>query len=371
MATKRNDITPSLLQKLYLNEGFSIYQIGKTLKCNPSTINKRLHEYKIKIRHPLAKIDLDKEKLNRLYFSQKLSTYKIADLLGCSVKTVTNKMRKYHIVGRPIKKSPIDKQVLITLYKKERLSLKQIGKQYDMTASGILKRMKKSNIPRRSSWESNTGTKKPFNGNTKEKAYMIGFRLGDLGIRQSSKKTKMVLVGSNTTKKDQVILINNLFKKYSKIWISKPNSIGVMSVSTILHPSFNFLLPKKDRIEDWIMSNNKNMCAFTAGYVDAEGSFGIYNKRAKFKVGSYDKGILKQMNNWFRENKIVSIFRLESKKRVGQNKDFWQITVNEARSLLLLRKLIFTYMRHKKRRTNFEEVKQNIVSRLRSGTIRI
>ena len=86
-----------------------------------------------------------------------------------------------------------------------------------MSPSGVLKRTRKLNIHLRESWDTNTGIKKPFTGNLVEKAYMIGFRLGDLGICESSPRTKMILVGTNTTKNDQIELVSNLFKKYSSV----------------------------------------------------------------------------------------------------------------------------------------------------------
>jgi hypothetical protein len=240
-----------------------------------------------------------------------------------------------------------------------------------MTASGILKRMRNFNIPLRDSWEANTGKKLAFNGSLKEKAYMIGFRLGDLGIRQSSPKTKMILVGTNTTKNDQIILVKNLFKKYSKVWVSKPNKIGVMSFSTILHPSFLFLLPKSKNIEKWILLSNTNMAAFVGGYIDAEGSFGIYDKRSRFRLGSYDKEILEQIHTWLKIHKIKSIYILERQKRVGQNNDFWRITINDSKSLAVLHKLVFLYLRHSKRRSDFTKVMENINSRVQNGTIQL
>jgi hypothetical protein len=308
--------------------------------------------------------------LKKLYIKDKLSTYKIATILECNSKTIHRYLRKYNIKTRPLSKMSINKNVLVNLYQNKYLSLKQIGILYKMTASGILKRMRKFNIPMRNSWETNTGEKLPFNGSPEEKAYITGFRLGDLGIRQSSEKTKMVLVGSNTTKKEQVKLINNLFEKYAKVWISKPNTIGVVSVSTILHPSFSFLLPKIDNIEKWIRRNNETMWAFIAGYTDAEGSFGVYNKRGRFRLGSYDKGILGLIVLWFKNHGIKPVFALERKKP-GQNKDFWRITVNEVRSLLVLNREFHNRIRHKKRLSDLETVIENVNSRLKNGTIQL
>ncbi|MFH1971456.1 MAG: LAGLIDADG family homing endonuclease [Patescibacteria group bacterium] len=371
MTAKRKDITPSILRLLYFDKNLSTRQIGKILGCHPSTVNKKLHEYQIIIKKPFRKIDIGKKELVNLYTKEKLSTYKIANLLECNVRTITNKMKLYHIQARSVKKDPTSKNRLVDLYQNKRLSLKKIGLMYKMTPSGILKRVRKFNIPLRKSWETNTGIKIQFEGTPVEKAYMIGFRLGDLGVRQSSKRTKMIKVGSNTTKGEQISLIKNLFKKYSKVWVSKPNPIGVTSVSTILHPSFSFLLPKNDNIEKWIKSNTTTMQAFIAGYIDAEGSFGVYDKRAKFRLGSYDKNILKQISIWFGNCGMKSILKLERKKKPGQNKDFWRITINEANSLLLLYGAIYKYIRHKKRISDFKKIIENINLRLKNGTIHL
>ena len=371
MTTKRSDITSLLLKKLYVKKKLSTPKIASILGCHRATINHKLHEYFIPIRKPFKKVDLDKETLSKLYLSDKLSTYKIAKQINCSVRTITNKMRRYHIKGRPIKKRFISKTTLVDLYTNKKLSLKKIGKLYQMTPSGILKRMRKYDIYRRTSWDTNTGIKNPFQGTLEEKSYLIGFRLGDLGVRLSSKRTGAILIGCSTTKKEQVILIKNLFENYAKVWVGKIRKNGVVSTSSILHPSFSFLLPKNDRIESWIVSTPKNMNAFIAGYTDAEGSLGVYNKRAKYRLGSYDKEILKQIDAWFKKNGIKSIFRLEQEKKKGQNQDFWRITVNEAKSLLTLYKMIFPYLKHKKRVFDFNKVKRNIDLRLQNGTIRI
>lgn len=371
MTAKRSDITSSLLIKLYIKKGLSTSRIASILDCHRATINHKLHEYFIPIRKPFKKVDLNKKTLSKLYLSDKLSTYKIAKKINCNVRTVTNKMRQYHIKGRPIKKRFISKTTLVDLYTNKKLSLKKIGKLYQMTPSGILKRMRKHDIYRRTSWDTNTGIKNPFRGTLEEKSYLIGFRLGDLGVRLSSKQTRTILIGCSTTKKEQVTLIKNLFENYAKVWVGKIRKNGVVSTSSILHPSFSFLLPKNDRIESWIVSTLKNINAFIAGYTDAEGSFGVYNKRSKYRLGSYDKGILRQIDVWFKRNGVKSILVLERVKKKGQNQDFWRITINDAKSLLILYKMIFPYMKHEKRVSDFNKVKRNIDLRLQNGTIRV
>ena len=113
------------------------------------------------------------------------------------------------------------------------------------------------------------------------------------------------------------------------------------------------------------------MAAFVGGYIDAEGSFGIYDKRSRFRLGSYDKEILEQIHTWLKIHKIKSIYILERQKRVGQNNDFWRITINDSKSLAVLHKLVFLYLRHSKRRSDFTKVMENINSRVQNGTIQL
>ncbi len=281
-------------------------------------------------------------------------------------------MKKVGICTRSIKKANIDEKILSNLYLEKRLSLKKIGNLYNMSASGILKRMRKLKLPTRNSWETNIiHAKKPFLGSNEEKAYLIGFRIGDLGVRLSSKQTKNIRVNSNTTKKEQAGLIRGLFENYSDVWISKPNNSGVISTSTILHSSFSFLLPKADLIEKWIKINKHYMSSFVAGYVDAEGSFGIYNNRARFRLGSYDRNILTDITGWLRGFGINTLLYLERKQSEKLNHDFWRLTVNEGRSLIELYDLIYYRLKHDKRRRDFYKAKENIERRSRDGTILI
>lgn len=365
-------ISKQELIKLYLNRDYSVYKIADLYKCYASTICKKLKENNIAIKPPREQVRVSKEKLITLYRIRKLSTYKIAKIVGCTVKTIVKKMDKFGINRRENKKVPIDKKSLLNLYQTRRYSLKKIGSIYGITPSAVFRKFQKNHIKLRNSWETNTKyKKKPFTGTNQEKAYLIGFRLGDLGVRQQSKLTQTIIVGCNTTKKEQVRLIETLFSKYSHVWVSRPNNIGVICTSVLLDPSFSFLIPKNDFIETWILQNHLYTASFTAGYTDAEGNIGVYDKRARYRLGSYDKGILKQIDAWFRKNGIRSILRLDREKKKGQNQDFWRITVNQAKSLLKIYKLVFPYMKHGKRVSDFTKAKQNIDLRLQNGTIRI
>ncbi|MBI2017577.1 hypothetical protein HYS92_00855 [Candidatus Daviesbacteria bacterium] len=366
----RIKITRDLLNKFYWDKDLSIYQIAPILKYHPATVAKKLHEFNITIKTPTERTILSKNNLKDLYLKEGLSTNQVAKQLKCSVKTVRRGMRIYNISLRPLKRITIEKKILETLYYKSNLSLQTIGKRYNLTPSGVLRKMRKYNIRLKTSWENNTiHPKIPFNGSSEEKAYLIGFRLGDLGVKQKSKRTGSIVVKSNTTKLEQVTLMKNLFSCYSAVWISGPNIKGVFHFTTLLHPSFDFLIPKNDCIPDWIKNTKKLFLAFIAGYTDAEGNIGVYGGRARFRIGSYDIGILRSINDFFAKLGLRTILRLEQpkgfidKRGVIHNGDFWRVCINEKNSLLKIFDLLIVYMKHQKRIADLLKARVNILQR--------
>lgn len=363
-------IDKKFLNKLYITNNLSIYQIAPILKCHPATVAKKLHEYQIPIKPPAKQIRISISDLKELYLKRRLSTYKIAEHFRCTVKTVTQRMEQYGIARRPLKNIIIDRKILEKFYTKDAFSLKNIGEIYNLTPSAVLRKMRKFNIPLRKSWENNIiHPKKPFSGSLEEKAYLIGFRLGDLGVKLKSKHTGSIVVKSNTTKPEQITLMKGLFSHYSHVWISGPNARGVFHFTTLVNSSFAFLITKDDCVPNWIKNNINLSSAFIAGYTDAEGSIGIYNGMARFRIGSYDIGILKHIHKTFINLGIKSILRLEQlkgfidKRGVIHNGDFWRITVNEKRSLLLLFDLLHPYLKHAKRLKDLSQARNNIIQR--------
>ncbi len=275
------------------------------------------------------KIELSQKKLYTLYHAKNKSPYAIGKLLGCSFKTITNRLQEY---GIPLKSPSFARMK----YKK-----------YD------------------------------FSGNLTEKAYLIGFRLGDLAVSKTTPFAETVVVRLHTTHDVQIDLFKKLFKKYGKVVSYKSPTNPSTNVNAYLNRSFEFLLSKHDLVEDWIIKNEKYFRSFAAGYIDAEGTFGIYQGRARFKIDSYDKEILSQIHMWLDRNKIPNkFFRVAQKgdyvKYGNYNfkKDVWRINVNEANSIVKFINLISLYIRHKKRRKDIEKNLRNISQRKLKGTIK-
>lgn len=259
-----------------------------------------------------------------MYYKEKKSKYKIGDIYNCSFKTVLNRMREYGM-------EPLSRSVIQSKYEK-----------------------------------------KNFCGNNEGKAYIIGFRLGDLNVYKTTDHSEVIVVRCHTTNIDQVEIMKALFCRYGQVSIAENKKDKSYHINCFLNESFNFLLPKVDLVEDWISENNNYSAAFASGYIDAEGNIGVYDGRARLKIDSYDKNIILWFYNWFLKNKIqcpapsrIAVKNQIYNKLFGYkyNKDLWRIRVSKQESLIVLLNIIKKYLKHKKRLRNLNECLQNLHDR--------
>ncbi len=270
------------------------------------------------------KIVIGKKLLEKLYLKQSLSPYKIGDILDCSFSTISNRLREFNI---PLK-------------------------------SPALARMKYF--------------KTDFNGDKILKAYMLGFRLGDLNVYKRSENSETVVARCHTTQIEQVKILETLFNSFGHISVSNNN--GHFHVNCFLNNSFNFLLSKNKDSWAWLINRPKLATSFIAGYTDAEGNFIINQGRARFKIDSYDFSILSWISNWLTFQGISNKFRLIYKMgdkwngKYPLNKDLWRLNVNEANSLRRFIELIIPYLKHQKRIGDARLCANNILKRYKNGT---
>jgi len=272
----------------------------------------------------MAKITIPKNDLIRLYYKQKKSKYEIGRIYNCSFKTVLNRMREFGM-------KPLSRSIMQSKYKK-----------------------------------------KDFSGKKEEKAYMIGFRLGDLNVYQTVSHSEVIVVRCHTTRKEQLDMIDKLFKQYGKVTIGGKNKMNSKYINCFLNKSFSFLLPNDDKIENWITKDSGSSNCFAAGYIDAEGNIGVYDGRARLKVDSYDKNIILWMYKWFQKNNIFcpeptkigkagQIY--DNRNKYKYNKDLWRVRVSHMESLNKLFKILKPILKHKKRLSDLNKCIKNINKR--------
>ncbi len=350
----------------------------------------------------MKKINISKEDLENLYLKEKLSTRKIAQRYICGKSTIESRLKKYNIAIRNksealklvprVEKYKISKEKLRELYEDKRLSAYKIADIYNCSPSAIFAKLKKFSIPRRTDVEGIILTndercrkiakavtkypKKDFNGSGAERTYLMGFCLGDMHVTKK-KYGETIYAASCTTKNEQLALMKSLFKRFGHIHINqskkstKDGEIDSFHFIANLNSSFDFLLNKKDTIEKWILKDNDFFLSFLAGYIDAEGSFGVYNGFGCFALGSYDHNIINQI---FRKLKLLGI-KTETphimvkgghidKRGIRTFRDLWSLRIRRKNELYKFINLIKSYIKHSKRKIDLLRVRKNIIPRL-------
>lgn len=325
----------------------------------------------------LAK-NIPKDQLECFYLQKRLSTDAIAKVFNCNHVTILNYLIKYGIPRRSRlgyrKPVQVSKSELFNLYHKNKLTQKQIAEKLGYSRYGIQRWLKLYGIATRTFYESHkVYPKKDFTGDLVQKAYIIGFRLGDLNV---FKIRELIQVRCSTTKEAQIELIKNLFKKYGKVHIWKAKR-GTYEIVALLNTSFDFLLPKEDRIENWIIQKDQHFLSYLAGYADAEGSYYLRKPNPKigkigwgiFEIQTYDRYLLRSIYNKLKSYNVEAKFSLSRKggyidrRGIRTNKDCWRIVINKKQSLWNFIRLIEPYHKHKNKIQNLQSVKNNLLLR--------
>lgn len=374
-AWNKISIPKDVLANLYQKKGLSLHRIAKRLGTSTSPVVRSLNKYHIPIRNlsvACTKVPVTKVQLKKWYFKDKLSMFEIAKRLNCTHSAIVLKFQKFGLksrgcigLTRPIK---LNKKNFEYLYYDRNLSLSKIAKIAHCSESGLERRFKKYGLKSRGTKNRVCKYKKyDFSGDPIEKAYMIGFRLGDLNV---IKHVSTIQVRCSTTIFAQTRLIRTMFSKYTTphIWKAKR---GTTEIACSVNNSFGFLIPKSDEVPNWILKHSKTFWSFFAGYADAEGSLSILKNKSKqikqrinFDISSYDKHILSTIREKLEKFQIKSYFRLKSPKgtRVGKTNyfssgDAWNLAVSTKQSLWDLIQYWKIYSKHgnKLRRIKFAE----------------
>jgi len=105
------ELSKSLLQKLYVEEGKTTREIAKTLGCSFDAVRVRCKNLGVPLRNPGSKIlDINELTLGRLYVREDKSMSEIAKILDCSVSTIYKRVKQFGLKKQP-GKTIIEKSV--------------------------------------------------------------------------------------------------------------------------------------------------------------------------------------------------------------------------------------------------------------------
>jgi len=315
-------------------------------------------------------IKISAEELSKLYEKKKLTTYQIAEKFNCCQATVWKRLKEFNINLRlaGVKRVNISEKKLKDLYLNKKFSTWKIERITQIPRGSIHRKLKEYGLKIRDRADSHIiFPRENFSGDLVEKAYLIGFRLGDLGVRKIYPNSKTICVASGSTIKEQIDLINSLFKQYGRVR-SKKTRYNKINIWIALNESFDFLLTKE--IPSWVEGEKKLFLSFLAGFSDAEGNIGIYNNQAVFQIGNYDKNLLlfiaKNMNNLgivCRGPYGSNMKNYTHKEGYHYNQNYFQIRVGKKDSLLKLFGMIKPYLKHKNKIKALKKAEDNIIYR--------
>jgi hypothetical protein len=258
---------------------------------------------------------------------------------------------------------PTDATDLRRLYVEQGLSMSALAERCGCSLTTIWRKLKAAGIESREAIRPLLYTQADFSGDLCEKAYLIGFRLGDLHVALGG---TTIVVKCTSTRTEQVDLFRALFEPYGHVYTDEATqarrrrqSIGM---SVRLNLTFDFLLPKQDEVPAWILCSNQAFFAFFAGYIDAEGYFHRYIHRkqpkplACLEVRSYDSNLLTQLGDQLNSRGIQcppARLRVRAgytnRAGVRSNRDLWGLGVHRKEALRRLVTQIQPYLRHPRR----------------------
>jgi len=304
-----------------------------------------------------------------LYVNKKMGSGKIAERYGCCKATILKRLKAAKIAVRPagVPRLKVSDGELKALYLDKKLSTWNIARMLNCGRSTIHRKLRKLGLARDVATSHLRYPRKPFGGDDNEKAYLMGFAIGDLRVRKTGKKSKTIKVDCGSTKKEQIDLIRNLFSDYGRVWISEPSVSGKTQIEAFLDDSFVFLLACRQKIK-WAMQRDR-FIPFLAGFTDAEGSIFITNGKAAYSLGNYDHELLGLLRDGLLERGIEGVHLYNARKRYPiaggyvQRQRYWHLIINRKESLLKLFNILSPYIRHRKRKKDIRKALRNIALR--------
>jgi intein-encoded DNA endonuclease-like protein len=192
-----------------------------------------------------------------------------------------------------------------------------------------------------------------FSGSMAQRAYLLGFAIGDLRVRKQYDAGETIGIACSSTHPAQIKLINELFSSHGHVWISEPNVKGVVSCEAFVDLSFSFLL-KKVRIIEWVFETETYFYAFLSGFTDAEGSI-FFTKQGKIVIswGQYDKELLEKiritLNKYgCKTGSVISdnLAGYIGKDGYARKQDYYKVSCAAQESLLMILLALKPYIRH-------------------------
>ena len=263
------------------------------------------------------------------------------------------------------------KSFLKDTYVKRGMSTWTIEKKFGISRSTVYAALKRHGITTRSIAQSHIRySRSDFSGDLCEKAYLIGFAIGDLRVRKlNGTKSTTISIGCGSTKSAQITLITDLFSTYGRVWKGKPDRRGAVNIEAFVNDSFSFLLPTV-RNYLWCTRVKRHFFAFLSGFTDAEGSFFLSKNMARVAWGNYDSEVLTFIKTGLEKfgistSKICtdSLKGLVGSHGYARNGNYSHLSCARKEMVAKLLKELEPFLRHGDKRSRMAHLRKNLIMR--------
>jgi predicted DNA-binding protein (UPF0251 family) len=314
----------------------------------------------------MRRIEIDEVEIVRLYVEEGLRAHAIGQRLGTTAALVYDRLERAGVVRSRVARLPLDDA--IRLYVDEGWSAKKIAAKFGITAPTVSKHLRNAGIQLRGPTASKQPRGRiPCPRSVVLRSYMLGFVWGDFNVRRYSPASQTISVVASTTHLEQIRAFEDTFGGFGRIYVWRQSALRAS-----LDMSFEFLFDKYGwEVPAWVRGT-ESQASFAAGYVDAEGSFGVYEGRARFKLDAYDVSVLHWFHEWCRGIGVESRLRLVQEKGTRRPdgtvfpRDLWRVNVNAGQSILRLIATLEPYLRHGRRIDGAARARDSVIERLRS-----
>lgn len=310
----------------------------------------------------MRRIPINQDEVVRLYRDEGLRAQAIADRLGTTTALVYERLGRAGIVRS--RKALLSIDEMTRLYRDEAWPLLRVAEHLGVASDTVRRHLQDAGVAIRSRTKGDEPrTRRPCPSSVTFRAYVLGLVWGDFFVEPRKPQGSTIGVKTSTTASEQVTLAKSVFSAFG------PVRYGGRTLRASLDLSFEFLASKYAGIvPTWIRGPDPE-AAFAAGYVDAEGSFGVYESRGRFKLESYDQPVTGWFDEWCTRIGVRS--RHIKTGHAGELRqdgsvfaaDLWRVNVNERQSLLRLIASLDPFARHERRRATMNAVRENILER--------
>jgi hypothetical protein len=311
----------------------------------------------------MRKLLVDESEIVRLYVEDGLRAQAIARRLGVTPALVYDRLERAGIPRTRFAHLPLDE--IVSLYVKDRWSTPRIASHYGVACTTVARRLRGAGVALRGRGGRPASDRPTCPRSLTFRAYVLGLVWGDFAVERPNADGRAVRLGTSTTRREQVELAKAVFGRFGDV-----RHTGTY-VWVLLDESFEFVEAKHcPDVPEWI-ERLDGPAAFAAGYIDAEGSYGVYEGRGRFRLSSCDAGVMAWIHQWLERIGVRNHLRCFSRRGTVladgsvRRQDVWTLTVNEGQSLLRMIASLEPFARHQARVARMFDVRQNVLERAR------